>query len=103
MRIPKQFTHKGKTWKVEYEANLVADDGAECEGLCDFEKRVIVLRSSLKGKKKKSVFFHELIHVVLFEAHINPGVRFSAGIEEVICDAVSDLMTTAFTNIKWKK
>lgn len=101
MRIPKQFKLKGKLWKVAYKDNL-KEDGEELDGLCVFSTRTIWLDSSLRGKKKKSVFLHELFHVVIHEAHINPGVRFSEGIEEVFCDAFSDVMVSLF-NLKWKK
>jgi Zn-dependent peptidase ImmA (M78 family) len=103
MRYPKAFQHKGKTWRVVYEADLKHDDGTICDGLCDLEGRVIYLDAKLKGRKKKTTFLHELCHVLVHEAHINPGVRFSEGVEEVLCDAFADMLSTAFTNIKWKK
>lgn len=101
MRIPKEFKHKGKTWKVVYEPDLKVD-GDECEGCCDFDTRTIYLDASLKGRKKKQTFLHELFHVLVHEAHINPGVRFSGGVEEVLCDAFADLLSTSFI-LKWKK
>lgn len=103
MRIPKEFTHKGKHWKVIQTADPKHEDGTDCEGLCDCENRVIILDARLKGKAKKTAFLHELFHVVVFEAHINQGVRFTVGLEEVLCDAFADLISTSFTNIKWKK
>jgi Zn-dependent peptidase ImmA (M78 family) len=102
MRIPRQFTHKGKLWKVVAEKDLQID-GDDCDGLCDFDKRIIYLDASLKGRKRRAIFYHELFHVVVHEAHINPGVRFSEGIEEVLCDAFADFLVTCFTNLKWKK
>ncbi len=102
MRIPRQFKLKGKLWKVTYEPNLKADDNSLCDGLCDFDTRTVVLDSALKGRKKKSVFLHELFHVLIHEAHINPGVRFSGGLEEVLADAFADLLITSFS-LKWKK
>lgn len=103
MRIPKKFTVKGKQWRVVIEPNLVHEDGTECDGLCDFENRIIYLDSTLKRRKKKAIFFHELCHILVYEAHINPGVRFSEGVEEILCDAFSDLLITANTNMKWKR
>lgn len=101
MRIPNEFKLKGKRWRVLYEVNPVEDE-VDCDGLCDTDKREIILRKSLKGKYKQSVFLHELTHAMLFEAHINAGVPFSEGVEEVICDANADLLTTSFS-LKWKK
>jgi Zn-dependent peptidase ImmA (M78 family) len=103
MRIPKRFTYKGKRWRVIIEKNLKADDGEEVDGLCDFDKRIIYLDGTLKRRKLFETFYHELGHVVVFEAHINPGVRFSEGIEEVLCDAFADLLITNFSHLKWKK
>jgi Zn-dependent peptidase ImmA (M78 family) len=102
MRYPKRFMHKGKLWKVMFEEDLKHEDGTECNGLCDTDDRIITLDASLKGDKKKRIFLHELFHVVIHEAHINPGVPFSEGIEEVLCDAFADLLSTSF-NLKWKK
>ncbi len=103
MRIPRQFKLKGKRWNVKYVPELKADDGDGCDGLCDFDTRTITLDASLRGRKKRETFLHELFHVVIHEAHINRGVRFSDGLEEVLCDAFSDLMTTSFSHLKWKK
>jgi len=103
MRIPKRFNLKGKAWQVVVETDLKHDDGTECDGLCDVEGRVIYLDARLRGRKKKFIFLHELTHALIHEAHINPGVRFSEGVEEVLCDAFADLITSSFTNIKWKK
>lgn len=102
MIIPKRFTHKGKVWKVKIKSGLVHPDSCDCEALCDIETRTIFLDPSLKGNKKKEKFLHELFHVVIYEAHINTGVRFSEGLEEVLCDAFADLLSTSF-NLKWKR
>jgi Zn-dependent peptidase ImmA (M78 family) len=84
------------------EADLKADDDSQCDGLCDLQKRIVYLDASLKGKKRTATFLHELFHVLVHEAHINPGVRFSEGVEEVLCDAFADLLLTSF-KLKWKK
>lgn len=100
MRIPMSFKHKGKTWKVKYQPDLIEKE--EADGMTDFDTRTILLDSSLKGQKKKAVFLHELFHVVVYEAHVPSNVRFSEGVEEVLCDAFADLMTKSFTKLKWK-
>lgn len=103
MRLPRQFTFNGKTWRIKVEADLHHDDGTKCFGLCDLDLRVIYLDAKLKGKKRDSILFHELFHVLIHESHINPGVRFSNGVEEVLCDAFADMQTTLFDKFKWKK
>lgn len=101
MRIPKSFTCKGKRWKIRTKRRLKID-GEELDGLCDFNKRIIYLNADLKAKQRARVLKHELGHVMIHEAHINPGTRFSESVEEIICDAFEDFLTTLFT-IKWKK
>jgi hypothetical protein len=96
MRIPKQFTHKGKVWKVEYEEELHHEDGTECDGLCDWDSRTIFLDTSLTGKKKLAIFLHELFHVLVWEAHISEGAAFTEDIEDILADAFSDMLTTTF-------
>lgn len=103
MRIPKKFKVKGTTYKVELVRNLHSADNQKCDGLSDLDKGVIYLDRKLKGDHKRSVFFHEVFHVIVHEAHINVGVRFSEGIEEVFCDAFSSFVMTSFTDLKWKK
>lgn len=103
MHIPKRFHLKGKVWKVILKKNLKHPDGTECDGLCDLQSRIIYLDSELSRLGKKATFLHELFHAVIHEAHIYSGVRFSEGVEEVLCDAFADLVHNSFTHLKWKK
>jgi Zn-dependent peptidase ImmA (M78 family) len=101
MPIPKRISIKGKTYKIRLRKKLVHEDGQECDGLCDLETRTIYINKELNLKKQKEVLLHELFHAIVEEAHINPGVRFTEGIEEVLCDAFADFLTTS-TKLKWK-
>ncbi len=98
--IPRSFILKGKRWKVIRRKKLNKDD--TYLGLCDVYRRTIYLKLSLKGKDLEATFLHELFHAVVHEAHINPGVHWSEGVEEVVCDAFADVVTSLFT-VKLKR
>lgn len=101
MRIPKSFMIKGKKYSVRIEKHLRHEDGSKVDGLCDLDNRTIYLDKGLKRKEMEKVLLHEVFHAIIFEAHINPGVRFSEGIEEVLCDAFADFHVMS-TILKWK-
>lgn len=101
MRIPRKFALKGKTWTVKQQVGLELD-GFVCTGLCDLEKRTIYVEKTLGPKAKKAAFLHELFHAVIYEAHINPGTKFGSGLEEVLCDAFTDVVQSCLT-VKWKR
>lgn len=104
MKIPKQFSLKGKTWTVEYKWNLTdSDDGEKMDGLCLMGRRVIQLERAMPREEKWPVFLHELTHAILFEAHIS-GLDGPSGsvIEEVICEAVANGLNDLF-HIRWKR
>ena len=107
MKIPKSFRLKGKKWTVEYKWNLTdrEDDGfkIKCDGLCVYQTRTIFIEHSMPRVDKWPVFLHELVHAILFEAHIS-GLDGPAGnmLEEVIADAVADGMNDLFS-IRWKR
>lgn len=102
MRIPKKFKLKGKEWKVEYKWNLM-DEGEKMDGLCQMQERTILIERSMPRDEKWPVFLHELVHAILFEAHIS-GLDGPAGelLEEVICEAIANGMNDLFS-IRWKR
>lgn len=100
MKIRKEFYIKGKLWSVEYRWGLRAKE--KCSGLCDFENRIIYLERSDSKEEKWSTFIHEITHAALYEAHINPSSGLSTESEEIVCDAMEDLLTSLFT-FRWKR
>lgn len=101
MRAPKQIEIKGKLWKISF--RKVPLNGVEgCDGLCDFGERRIYLASHLEGEDILSTLIHELTHAALFEAHLNEGSGLHSKTEEIVCDAVADMLTTLF-DVQWKK
>lgn len=101
MRIPTKFELKGKVWKVRYKPRLNFE-GVPCDGLCSFDTRTITINKDLSKADRINTFLHELFHAIIFEAHINRGTRFTEGLEEVLCDAFADALTTLFS-VSWKK
>jgi hypothetical protein len=101
MKIPHTFLLKGKRWKV-LRPKVIKVDGEVCDGLCSWHTRTIRICSDLPQREAWNVFLHELFHAVLFEAHINRGARFSEGLEDVICDAFTDVIASLFS-VKLKR
>jgi len=100
LRVPSKFTIKGKVWTVRTKTKLRLG-GDDCDGTCDFETRTITLKRGLSKDKRRQTFLHELFHVVIYEAHINPGTKFGIGLEEVLCDAFVDCLETLF-KVSWR-
>ncbi len=92
-KIPRSFLLKGKRWKV-LRPRSIKQDGAPCDGLCIWHTRTIQVCSDLPPIEARQVFLHELVHAVIYEAHINRGARFSEGLEDVMCDAFVDVVTS---------
>lgn len=101
MKLPKKFKLKGKTWRIRF-VDSIKDSGMDCLGICHCDRRLIEIVKGLPPKKLKATFLHELFHAVIFEAHINYGTKFGAGIEEVLCDAFEDALSTCFV-LKFKR
>jgi Zn-dependent peptidase ImmA (M78 family) len=101
VKIPKFVMVKGKKYRIRLVKDLEHETDGKVDGLCELETRTIYIEKSLKKKERDAVLLHELFHAIVYEAHINPGVRFSDSIEEVLCDAFADFHITT-TNIKWK-
>lgn len=103
MKIPKTFKLKGKDWNVEYKWNLRDVEGDKMDGLCLNGKRTIQIDRAMPREEKWTVFLHELVHAVVFEAHIS-GLDGPAGelLEEVLCDSIASDFDSLF-NFKWKR
>jgi len=113
MRVPRKFRVKGKEWRTRLDVDKIHHESVLCDGLtlkkCDqveldgvkqsVPARTILLSKSLSQKERMSVFMHELMHVILFEAHCDV---MDEDIEEIVCDAASDVLCELF-EIRWKR
>jgi hypothetical protein len=91
MRIPRRMLIKGEVWKVCYRKNLKLD-GEDCTGLCDAEKRIIYLKKHTKDYDLSDIFFHEYLHAVMHELHID----MNGDVEEIIVEGMSKCIMDAF-------
>jgi hypothetical protein len=95
MRIPSEILVKGKRWTIGYKWGLT--DGHDLvDGLCNLSDRTIFIRRELKKEEKWPIFLHELIHAILFEAHLSEDGGISGFPEEVVCSAIADVFSTLF-------
>jgi Zn-dependent peptidase ImmA (M78 family) len=101
MTLPRQFLLKGKKWRVSLRKVVDRDDDA-CNGLCAYDERKILIRKGMSEAETLSTFLHELVHATLHEAHLAPNSGVSVETEEIICDAVADMMTNCF-HMKWRR
>ena len=61
MKIPKQFELGGLTWKV-----VIVDHLPGAMGTTDNSKAEIHLHKAIPSHVREQVFFHELVHAILF-------------------------------------
>lgn len=54
------------SYKVVDDDNLRDENGEECEGLIEYDKGLISLKSTLSHEKKREVLFHEIIHGITY-------------------------------------
>jgi len=101
-KIPKKLLIKGKLWKIRKLKKVVHQDGEVCRGLADFDVRLISLEKGLDPQEEIAVLIHELVHAALHEAHLSPNSGLSADAEEIVCDAVADMITECF-NLEAKR
>lgn len=102
MKIPKQFSIKGKQWKVSFRKKVKHEDGEICRGLCVFGERRILLVKDMPEAERTEVFLHEMVHATLYEAHLSPGTGLASEAEEIVCDAITDTLLTCF-RLSWRR
>lgn len=75
MKLPRKIIIKGATWKIKKQKEVYDDDGNACLGLCNFENKIIYLEKQMDSKKMLEVFFHEFIHALTYEIHLDIGEK----------------------------
>lgn len=106
-KIPKKVLIKGHLWKIRKLKKVIHEDGEECRGIADHSNRTITIEKGMPAQEELSVFLHEMIHAALAEAHLHEGSGLSGQVEEIVCDAVADMLVGCFNvevkNVKKSK
>ena len=90
LRWPKSVWIKGSEWRIKTKTRLTHPDGTRCDGICDYDNKVIYLSNGLVFRRRLHTFIHEWLHAVFFELHVTDHEGGVGGIlEEVLCDGVS--------------
>ena len=95
MRIPKQIDVFGKRWKISYKWNLRCEDGQPMLGLCVPDKRIIFLERLTKKSERPSIFFHELLHAIIYESKI--AAVLDENVEEILVESIEEVVMEMFT------
>jgi Zn-dependent peptidase ImmA (M78 family) len=98
-RLPKEVMIKGELYKVIVKKDLKDDDGHECDGLHDHEKKIIYITTGLKHDYRRQTFLHEFFHAYLHECHVREGL--DSQLEEVIVECLSQA-TDKHLDWTWK-
>lgn len=69
----------GHRWTVRF-VRSITHEGISCDGLCDYEKREIRIRSDLRGKALADTLLHEGMHAAGWHLH-----------EEFVAQTATDL------------
>lgn len=102
MKIPKEVMVAGHPWHIEYKWRLHDPKIGDCNGLCDFKSKTILIDRLLPKDDKWEVFLHELTHAILHEAHLHEDGGVDGFAEEVICSSIANVFNQLF-DFRWKK
>lgn len=96
--IPRKLNIKGNDWTIKKRKEVKDDDGNECLGLCVYEEKTILLEKNMKSHSEIEVFFHEFLHSLIHEIHLDIGPKA----EEMLVEAATQEIFKNF-NVKIKK
>ena len=98
-RLKKFLNIKGRKYRISQVKRPTGEDGKECAGYHDHEKRKIVIARGMEKEDKLHTFLHELFHAYIFECGIREGL--DSQLEEVVVDQLAKSIIDNF-EIKWK-
>lgn len=94
-RIRRNIKIKGQQWQVIFTWNLRDDKLQKVDGLCDPSKKTIFIDRMVPNEDKWFVFFHELIHAIIYELHLNED----GGIDGITGEILAEGITVALHDI----
>lgn len=92
MRAKKFLLVKGAKYELIFKDVVLDENGRDCYGTCDPDKKVIEISAKLRGKKKAQTFLHELGHALIFETHLNEGL------DENIVEIIVELFAAYYSD-----
>jgi Zn-dependent peptidase ImmA (M78 family) len=96
--IPRKINIKGNDWTIRKQKEVRDDDGNECLGLCVYGQRKILLEKGMNKEEEIEVIFHEILHAILHEVHLDIGRQA----DEMLVEALTQEIFKNF-NVKIKK
>jgi Zn-dependent peptidase ImmA (M78 family) len=86
--LPKKLSIKGNDWAIKKQTNVKDEDGNECLGLCVYDTKKILLEKGMTKSSELEVFFHEFLHALLHEIHLDIGRQADEMLVEAITQEV---------------
>jgi hypothetical protein len=100
MKIPKRLDVYGQSWTVQYKWNLLGDDGAHVDGLCDDKLNIIWIDRAIPPGGRFTIFIHELIHAIFHELKIGQTSVHSE-VEEIMVTGIEEYFVEKFA-MRWR-
>lgn len=95
MNIPSQVKVGGLVWTVKIDPNLNNNENAW--GLCKYSQLEILLDGQIAYQRRIKTFFHELVHVMLFEMGDDELSR-----NEEFVSRLANMLTQVFLDNGWR-
>lgn len=94
--IPKTFQLIAHTWTVRHcDGPVIAPDGDQCKGLCDFDTLTISVNVTLPPSLVLHTFMHEVMHAVLWS--MGSELCDNEGFVDTLGGCLSQILSTTRT------
>jgi len=90
MKIPEQIKSLGLVWEVKQLKEVAREGG--CYGSTHHTTQNIFLDPDLSDQKKEQTFLHELLHIAWDGSSLARNKKFETTDEEMIVDALANMM-----------
>ena len=90
-KIPKLILIEGMLWKVKRVKSL-HHNNKKCHGICDYNRREILVDSNIRGEVLMETMVHEITHALIHDLKI----RLNFKNDEKLSDGVGRIMAQLF-------